>query len=199
MDPSSKNYRDSGVPSDLEKAAGSERDRKISAESTACGGSKEGSMSAGSVEEAANSTRENGEGAGTKEEPTSSGPLDWDGPDDPANPFNWSSGKRWFGTIVPGCLCTLVYVLLYLPMAIANSLQNNRLLSLRPWNIRSCPRVRSLNTSRPPGPINVCHRPRTRANDERPTIRSLRPQDCIPRQPADIPPLHHGCWTRQKH
>lgn len=38
------------------------------------------------------------------------GPLDWDGPDDPDNPWNWPSSKRWFGTIVPGCFCLLVYV-----------------------------------------------------------------------------------------
>ncbi|RPB20449.1 MFS general substrate transporter [Terfezia boudieri ATCC MYA-4762] len=35
-------------------------------------------------------------------------PLDWDGPDDPENPFNWSQAKRWYGTIVPGLLCLLV-------------------------------------------------------------------------------------------
>jgi hypothetical protein len=34
--------------------------------------------------------------------------LDWDGPDDPENPFNWSPAKRWYGTIVPGLLCLLV-------------------------------------------------------------------------------------------
>lgn len=36
------------------------------------------------------------------------GPLDWDGPNDPDNPWNWPSSKRWFGTIVPGCFCLLV-------------------------------------------------------------------------------------------
>ena len=36
--------------------------------------------------------------------------LNWDGPNDPDNPFNWSPAKRWYGTIVPGLLCLLVYV-----------------------------------------------------------------------------------------
>ncbi|KAF8462890.1 major facilitator superfamily domain-containing protein [Kalaharituber pfeilii] len=36
------------------------------------------------------------------------GPLNWDGPDDPANPYNWPTAKRWYGTIVPGLLCLLV-------------------------------------------------------------------------------------------
>ncbi|KAI5805604.1 major facilitator superfamily domain-containing protein [Peziza echinospora] len=34
--------------------------------------------------------------------------LDWDGPDDPANPYNWPLAKRWYGTVVPGLLCLLV-------------------------------------------------------------------------------------------
>ncbi|KAF8247065.1 MFS general substrate transporter [Wilcoxina mikolae CBS 423.85] len=34
--------------------------------------------------------------------------LDWDSPDDPDNPWNWSMGKRWLGTVVPGALCLLV-------------------------------------------------------------------------------------------
>lgn len=45
-----------------------------------------------------------------KPEGVPAGPLDWDGPDDPDNPWNWPSSKRWFGTIVPGCFCLLVYV-----------------------------------------------------------------------------------------
>lgn len=44
------------------------------------------------------------------EKTPAAGPLNWDGPNDPDNPWNWSSGKRWFGTIVPGCFCMLVYV-----------------------------------------------------------------------------------------
>jgi hypothetical protein len=40
--------------------------------------------------------------------PAATAPLDWDGPNDPDNPWNWSMGKRWFGTIIPGCLCLLV-------------------------------------------------------------------------------------------
>ncbi|KAL0635824.1 Polyamine transporter 4 [Maublancomyces gigas] len=43
-----------------------------------------------------------------KPEGVPAGPLDWDGPDDPDNPWNWPSSKRWFGTIVPGCFCLLV-------------------------------------------------------------------------------------------
>jgi len=35
-------------------------------------------------------------------------PLNWDGRDDPENPFNWPLKKRWYGTIVPGLLCLLV-------------------------------------------------------------------------------------------
>lgn len=35
-------------------------------------------------------------------------PLDWDGPNDPDNPWNWPMSKRWYGTVVPGCLCLLV-------------------------------------------------------------------------------------------
>jgi hypothetical protein len=40
--------------------------------------------------------------------PAATAPLDWDSPNDPDNPWNWSMGKRWFGTVVPGCLCLLV-------------------------------------------------------------------------------------------
>ncbi|KAL7275251.1 Polyamine transporter 4 [Rhizina undulata] len=36
------------------------------------------------------------------------GPLEWDGPNDPDNPWNWPQSKRWFGTVVPGCFCLLV-------------------------------------------------------------------------------------------
>lgn len=36
------------------------------------------------------------------------GPLDWEGPNDPANPWNWPVSKRWYGTLVPGSLCFLV-------------------------------------------------------------------------------------------
>lgn len=35
-------------------------------------------------------------------------PLEWDSEDDPANPYNWSPAKRWYGTVVPGLLCLLV-------------------------------------------------------------------------------------------
>lgn len=41
-------------------------------------------------------------------EKPAAGPLDWDSPDDPDNPWNWPAPKRWFGTIVPGCFCFLV-------------------------------------------------------------------------------------------
>ncbi|PWW80165.1 MFS general substrate transporter [Tuber magnatum] len=34
--------------------------------------------------------------------------LDWEGPNDPANPWNWPASKRWYGTVVPGSLCFLV-------------------------------------------------------------------------------------------
>lgn len=34
--------------------------------------------------------------------------LDWDGPADPANPYNWSTAKRWYGTLVPGFFCLVV-------------------------------------------------------------------------------------------
>lgn len=36
--------------------------------------------------------------------------LDWDGPDDELNPHNWKPWKRWFGTLMPGILCLVVYV-----------------------------------------------------------------------------------------
>jgi len=42
--------------------------------------------------------------------------LDWNGPEDPDNPWNWPMRKRWFGTIVPGALCLLVLVPLPLPV-----------------------------------------------------------------------------------
>ncbi|KAI5776546.1 major facilitator superfamily domain-containing protein [Geopyxis carbonaria] len=45
-------------------------------------------------------------GAATTTEPVAV--LDWDGPDDPDNPWNWPQGKRWFGTVVPGMLCLLI-------------------------------------------------------------------------------------------
>ncbi|RPA78651.1 MFS general substrate transporter [Ascobolus immersus RN42] len=50
------------------------------------------------------SEKEKGEG----QTQVASGPLDWDGPDDVDNPWNWSPAKRWYGTIVPGLLCLLV-------------------------------------------------------------------------------------------
>lgn len=37
-------------------------------------------------------------------------PLDWDGPDDPENPFNWSLSKRVFHTLLTGLLSFSVYV-----------------------------------------------------------------------------------------
>lgn len=35
--------------------------------------------------------------------------LDWDGPDDIANPKNWSFGKRAFNTALPGIFTFLMY------------------------------------------------------------------------------------------
>lgn len=34
--------------------------------------------------------------------------LDWDGPDDKENPFNWPKTKKWFITMVTACLCLCV-------------------------------------------------------------------------------------------
>jgi len=34
--------------------------------------------------------------------------LDWDGPDDPENPFNWPRSKRIFHTVIPGLLAFTV-------------------------------------------------------------------------------------------
>lgn len=51
-----------------------------------------------------------GEGRDTTGSEVPVGPLDWDGPDDVDNPWNWSPVKRWYGTIVPGLLCLLVFV-----------------------------------------------------------------------------------------
>lgn len=85
-----------------------------------------------------------------KLEGASVGPLDWDGPDDPDNPWNWPSSKRWFGTIVPGCFCLLVYVLLrpiFLGVEIRSfffvnicllSPQNILVVGLRSRRIRGC-------------------------------------------------------------
>lgn len=55
--------------------------------------------------ESVNTTERFDENMGVSPAP---GPLNWDGPDDPENPFNWSPAKRWYGTIVPGLLCLLV-------------------------------------------------------------------------------------------
>jgi hypothetical protein len=50
------------------------------------------------------------EKGGESQTQVATGPLDWDGPDDVDNPWNWSPAKRWYGTIVPGLLCLLVFV-----------------------------------------------------------------------------------------
>ncbi|KAK4050475.1 hypothetical protein OIO90_005058 [Microbotryomycetes sp. JL221] len=36
--------------------------------------------------------------------------VEWDGPDDPANPFNWSSRKKWTIASIGICFCSLVSV-----------------------------------------------------------------------------------------
>jgi hypothetical protein len=35
--------------------------------------------------------------------------VDWDGPDDPKNPYNWSKGIRWAHVIVAGLTAFLSY------------------------------------------------------------------------------------------
>ena len=34
--------------------------------------------------------------------------LDWDGPDDPENPMNWSLGLKTYHCLIPGLLCLVV-------------------------------------------------------------------------------------------
>jgi len=36
--------------------------------------------------------------------------VDWDGPDDPANPMNWTEHKKWKTVTVVSCISWVVYV-----------------------------------------------------------------------------------------
>jgi len=36
--------------------------------------------------------------------------VDWDGPDDPANPMNWTERKKWTTVTVVSCISWVVYV-----------------------------------------------------------------------------------------
>ena len=36
--------------------------------------------------------------------------TDWDGPDDPENPRNWSFGKKLYATAIPALYAFVVYV-----------------------------------------------------------------------------------------
>ena len=42
--------------------------------------------------------------------------VDWDGPDDPENPQNWSNGKKWLITALALVMTVNVYVLHYIPI-----------------------------------------------------------------------------------
>lgn len=37
--------------------------------------------------------------------------VDWDGPEDPENPHNWPSRKRWAHVVVIAIICLVMYVL----------------------------------------------------------------------------------------
>jgi hypothetical protein len=45
------------------------------------------------------------------EQPNLKKPLDWDGPDDPGNPWNWSHFKRVYHIIPPALVSFSAYVL----------------------------------------------------------------------------------------
>ena len=63
------------------------------------------SESPGFSAEATNKNRD-----GEEPEASESDIVDWDGPDDPENPMNWSDSKKWLNIAVLSGLSLITYV-----------------------------------------------------------------------------------------
>lgn len=46
------------------------------------------------------------------QDPSDPNVVDWDGPDDPANPQNWTSKKKWINTGLLASMTFVTYVVL---------------------------------------------------------------------------------------